>query len=293
MKNNKNKLIFLLLLLAITIFSPFSINSYANTNNLSSKLNSTYPFPPGTLIVRDNDSKTSLPNRFRNLPNLNISGSAEFSPMQLENIKSTINNKNLYIVDLRQESHGYINETPISFYNKETLLNKGFTTAQTLEAEKNELASIKVGSDINIYHKNGDFIETLHVDKVFSEETLVKKNNINYMRFAVRDGGIPTPKVTDDFVTFINNLTDNTHLHFHCLEGQGRTTTFMSLYQMMKNTDKIPLETILNQQLEAGGIVINDNAERSAFLHSFYNYTLDNIDSNFTTPYSTWLKSNT
>lgn len=290
MNNNKKK--FISIFLSLIFCLSITTNVSASIKSLDFKFSDTDPLSNTTVIVRDNDSTSPLPNRFRNLKELNMSGSAEFRPFQLKNMIKIFTSEDLYIIDLRQESHGFINTLPISFYNKEALLNKGFTTEQTLEAEKNALGSIKIGSEVNIYHKNGELIETLTADVVFSEETLVKENNTNYKRFAVRDGGIPTVEVTDSFVEFIKTKPSTAHLHFHCLEGQGRTTTFMSLYQMMTNKEKISLDTILQQQLYAGGIDINDNNERSAFLQSFYDYTLANMDSNFTTPYSTWVKSN-
>ncbi|MBB6622648.1 hypothetical protein [Clostridium gasigenes] len=290
MKNNKKN--FLSILLSIVLFLSVTINVDASINYLNSNTLYNDPLSNTTMIIRDNNSITPLPNRFRNLTDLNISGSAEFAPFQLKNLIEALNNKDLYIVDLRQESHGYINTLPISFYNKENLLNKDFTTTQTLEGEKKDLASIKLGSDVNIYNKKGELLQTLKVNKVFSEETLVKENNINYKRFAVRDGGTPTLDVTDEFVEFIKNIPATAHLHFHCLEGEGRTTTFMALYQMMNNKDKLPLDTILKHQLDAGGIILTDNKERSTFLQSFYKYTLENMGSNFNTPYSTWIKLN-
>lgn len=283
--NNKNK-IFLSILLSICLCLSITINSNASFNlkkaeNLSTSSN---------LIRRDSNSTSPLPNRFRNLKDLNISGSAQFNPTQLKNIIKTIDNRDLFIVDLRQESHGFINELPINFYNTEELLNKDFTTNQTIEAEKKDLSSIIIGSEVNISNKDGDIIETIKVNKVFSEETLVNEANVFYKRFAVRDGGIPTLEVTDEFVEFIKVKPPTAHLHFHCKKGQGRTTTFMSLYQMMYNKDKLSLDTILKQQLDAGGIVLTNSSTKTAFLESFYKYTLENMDSNFKTPYSTWIK---
>lgn len=290
--NNKNKKVFISIFLSLIFYLSITTNTTANIKSLDFKILDTDSLSDSTIIVQDNDSTTPLPKRFRNLKELNMSGSAEFRPFQLKNMIKIFTSEDLYIIDLRQESHGFINTLPISFYNKDHNLNKGFTTEQTLEHERNDLASIKIGSDVNVYHKNGELIETLTADVVFSEETLTKENNTNYRRFAVRDGGIPTVDVTDSFVEFIKTKPSTAHLHFHCLEGEGRTTTFMSLYQMMTNKEKLSLDTILQQQLDAGGIDINDNNERSAFLQSFYNYTLSNMDSNFNTPYSTWVKSN-
>ncbi|MGL5352396.1 MAG: fused DSP-PTPase phosphatase/NAD kinase-like protein, partial [Clostridium sp.] len=196
---------FTLFLLLICLILNFTISTNASINYVLTTRLSDEPVYNTTIITRDNNSTTPLPNRFRNLKNLNISGSAEFRPFQLKNIIKVINSNNLYIVDLRQESHGFINTLPISFYNKSNLLNKDFTTNQTLDTEKKELDSISIGSMVNIYSKDGKVLENLKVEKVFSEETLVKENKINYKRFAVRDGGIPTPDVTDEFVAFVNS----------------------------------------------------------------------------------------
>lgn len=280
------------LLLSLSLCFSITINASASFMLLNNQALDENPSSSTTIIRRDNNITTPLPKRFRDLKDLNISGSAQFRPFQLTNIIETLNNKDLYIVDLRQESHGFINTLPINFYNRETLLNKDFTTTQTMEAEKKDLASIKIGSEVNIQNSDGKVLETLQADKVFSEETLVKENNIFYKRFAVRDGGIPTVEVTDDFIEFIKNKPSTAHLHFHCKEGQGRTTTFMSLYQMMNNKNKLSLDEILKEQLDAGGIVLTDSHTRADFLESFYKYSLNNMDSNFKVSYSTWIKSN-
>ena len=70
-----------------------------------------------TLIVRDSASITGLPDRFRDIPTLNISGSAQFTSEQVTNLRDGINKPNICIVDLRQESHGLVNDYAISFFN--------------------------------------------------------------------------------------------------------------------------------------------------------------------------------
>lgn len=247
------------------------------------------PFIDDEFIIVDTDVKTELPNRFRDIEKLNISGSAQFNPIQLDNLKEKIGTDNITIVDLRQESHGFINDTPISFYSLFKLINCGLSTKDTLKSEKKALSSIKEDNPINLYDKDAYLKETINANKILSEHNSVKNANLNYHRFAVKDGGIPTPTVVDDFVSFVVNLDPEIHLHFDCHEGLGRTTTFMSLYQMIKNTDKLSLEEILNEQVSAGGEVLTKSKSRSKFLEHFYNYTLENIDTHFKTPYSTWI----
>ena len=67
--------LFLYVLLIFQLVSAFPI-SFSNKNE--------------TLIVKDSDAITGLPNRFRDLTNLNISGSEQFTPSQIENIKNEL-----------------------------------------------------------------------------------------------------------------------------------------------------------------------------------------------------------
>ena len=78
------------------------------------------------------------------------------------------------------------------------------------------------------------------------------------------------------------------HLHFHCDAGEGRTTTFMALYQIM-NSSNLSLEQILSYQYNIGGIILTDNKVRLDFLEEFYNYVSKNKDSNYEIKYSQWL----
>ncbi|MCQ2969779.1 MAG: phosphatase [Clostridium sp.] len=242
------------------------------------------------LIVNDSHLTTGLPERFRELTNLNISGSAQFTPSQIENIKNSINKPDICIVDLRQESHGFINDLAISFYKTGKYLNNGFTTEETISAEDKLLNSIKLNSKINIYDKLGKFLKEITVDFVSNENNVVSKEGLKYERFAVKDGGIPSPIVIDNFINFIKNKPENQHIHFHCHDGRGRTTTFMVLYQIMSDIDNLSLDQILCYQYNMGGIILTDDIDRAYFLNSFYNYVKENKANNYTVNFSDWIK---
>ena len=63
-----------LLVLSINLISASPFDALSNKKNQ-------------TLIVRDSTSTTGLPDRFRDIPNLNISGSAQFTAEQANNLK--------------------------------------------------------------------------------------------------------------------------------------------------------------------------------------------------------------
>lgn len=267
--------IFLYILLTFQLVSAFPI-PFGNNN--------------GHLIVKDSDVTTGLPDRFRDLTNLNISGSAQFTPSQIENIKNAINKPDICVVDLRQESHGFINDWAISFYSIGKDLNNGFTTEETISTEDKLLNSIKLNSQISIYDKLGKVLTDITVNSVSNENDAVTKDGLKYQRFAIKDGGIPSTTTIDDFVDFIKNKPEEQHLHFHCDAGEGRTTTFMVLYQIMNNNGNLSLDQILCYQYNMGGIILTDDVDRAYFLNSFYNYVEKNKTDNYSVKFSQWIK---
>lgn len=243
-----------------------------------------------SIITIDSNSSVGLPMRLRDIPTLNISGSAQFTKDQLLNLKNSINKDNICIVDLRQESHGMINDLAISFLNPYKDLNNGFTTEQTIKAENSLLNKIKIGNTIQLYKHTGIFIKDITVDFISNESQLVTEADMQYKRFAVKDNSAPTPDIVDEFVEFIKNKPDDIHLHFHCAAGKGRTTSFMVMYQAMKNNSNLTLEQLLSYQYNIGGVNLHDNNIQYNFLEDFCNYVQKNKDSNYSISYSQWIK---
>ena len=243
-----------------------------------------------SIITIDSTSSVGLPMRLRDIPTLNISGSAQFTKDQLLNLKNSINKYNICIVDLRQESHGMINDLAISFLNPYKDLNNGFTTEQTIKAENSLLNKIKIGNTIQLYKHTGIFIKDITVDFISNESQLVTEADMQYKRFAVKDNSAPTPDIVDEFVEFIKNKPDDIHLHFHCAAGKGRTTSFMVMYQAMKNNSNLTLEQLLSYQYNIGGVNLHDNNIQYNFLEDFCNYVQKNKDSNYSISYSQWIK---
>ena len=243
-----------------------------------------------SIITIDSTSSVCLPMRLRDIPTLNISGSAQFTKDQLLNLKNSINKDNICIVDLRQESHGMINDLAISFLNPYKDLNNGFTTEQTIKAENSLLNKIKIGNTIQLYKHTGIFIKDITVDFISNESQLVTEADMQYKRFAVKDNSAPTPDIVDEFVEFIKNKPDDIHLHFHCAAGKGRTTSFMVMYQAMKNNSNLTLEQLLSYQYNIGGVNLHDNNIQYNFLEDFCNYVQKNKDSNYSISYSQWIK---
>lgn len=131
--------------------------------------------------------------------------------------------------------------------------------------------------------------------KVQNENELVKSKGLSYNRIPVRDGGIPADDMVDYFIESVKTQPQNSWLHFHCKQGIGRTTTFMIMYDMIKNHNEVSANDIIKRQLALAGLNEKErksfyNSERIGFLNKFYNYCKINGDS-FKIKWSDWKKA--
>lgn len=226
------------------------------------------------------------------LANLNASASGQFSENGLILAKQSIGNAMpIIIVDLRQESHGFINGVAISWVDGHNKANKGLTKEEVLYDENTRLQSILLNKPIYI----GD--KTLIPKKIENEKKLVQSHSMSYKRIPVTDKEIPNNDMVDYFIKFVNSLLPNTWLHFHCKAGVGRTTTFIVMYDMMKNAKNVSLQDIMHRQVLLGGknllreeqLPMNRSEKRAKLIKRFYRYCVENND-NFKTTWSQWIR---
>ena len=248
-------------------------------------------------LLEDYPNNATLPHHFRKstdyiyksidkninltgLDKLNISGSGQFSDSGLSLIKESIpNNFNILNIDLRQESHGFIDGIAVSFENSKNNANKGLNLSEVLTVENNLLNSIKIGDPIPFYNTK----EIIVPKKVENELEVSISKKISYIRIPVTDGGIPTDDMINYFINIINKHPKNTWFHFHCKEGIGRTTTFMIMYDITKNYKDVSLNDIIKRQIILSNINEGDaedfySGKHNKFLIKFYNeYTSSNF----------------
>ena len=80
----------------------------------------------------------------------------------------------------------------------------------------------------------------------------------------------------DYFIDFVQSQPNGSWLHFHCKEGIGRTTTFMIMYDIMKNHKDVELNDIIKRQVILSGMLDEDaesfyTGDHFKFLSDFYN----------------------
>lgn len=195
------------------------------------------------------------------LDNLRISGSAQctaagFASLYTKLSAAAAPGAPIYDVDLRQESHGFADGLPVSWHKKNNLANEGKTPEEVALDEEERLADLAGVTTTFVPKGKTDKgrVEafTFAPQNVQTEKEVVEALGFRYVRFYVTDRTQPDTETIEVFLDFVDSLPGDAWLHFHCRAGHGRTTTFMAMYDMIRNPG-IPAETIIERQHLIGG----------------------------------------
>ena len=241
---------------------------------------------------------------------LHESGSSEFSVAGLKGMMAKFSGS-VYVFDLRQEDHGFVNGLPVSWYATNNWANVGKSHELVVKEEAAKFDAMPSGCKVDITTdkvKKGDTSGAAQAPKpetvqaAQTERNVVESLGASYVRLTVTDHCRPTDTEVDTFITEVRKLPENAWVHFHCRAGRGRTTTFMALYDMLRNASQVSLLDIdqrqsllagdydlLGKEGEAGakgGVA----ADRAAFVRAFYDYAKANPNGR-PQLWSEWLKS--
>ena len=197
---------------------------------------------------------------------------------------------------MRQETHIFVNGLPVSWFATKDWANVGRTNDEIQGNEDGRVKSLKPGSKIAVHpgapiKKNGvasSAPENVTVERASTERDIVTANNAAYERLTVTDHARPLDEEVDRFILAVRALPENGWAHFHCEAGRGRTTTFMVLYDMLRNANRVSLDDIARRQQLLGydfDVLRPNNPEdwrapytedRIAFVRAFYEYARGN-----------------
>ena len=281
-------------------------------------------------------STNGLPRNFRSMDDYKVSGnlvsgSAQYSPLQLETmISQKVKNHALTVIDLRQESHGFLTiekavhkeqEIAVSWFVERDWINvaKGFASIQADESQR--LSTAAKSPNLTVYeivtktaHEDGICTATAFdvnpTGSYHSEGAWLIAHDIGYLRLPTTDHCRPRDSEVDRFVAFEANLAEGTWLYFHCRAGDGRTTTFMAMHDIIHNAPGDSLDVILTRQgpVNGGGIGGVDLTkvgksqdrfdypfltERVEFIQNFYKYICQAKPGGFKLTWSDWVIMNT
>lgn len=240
------------------------------------------------------------------LESLCISGSAQFSLPQFcklaEELRNTADGKEIYIIDLRRESHVLLGAIPVSWYESHNWGNLGLALDEIYDDELKRFVPL-IGKTVKLYAREDDskVDETaFYVRGFLTEKELVESLGFHYYRIPIQDHTWPKPEQIDEFVEFVKGIDMNkTWLHFHCQAGKGRTGLFMTIYDKMKNP-KVPAIDVIVRQAKLGGSYPlytedSDNykvpyySEKAILMPLFCQYVEENYMSNYEISWSEWL----
>src|SRR5439155_21647661 len=79
------------------------------------------------------------------------------------------------------------------------------------------------------------------------EHDVVQRAGASYVRITVTDHTRPLDDEVDRFVLAVRALSENAWAHFHCEAGLGRTTTFMVLFDILRNPNRVSLDNLVGR----------------------------------------------
>ncbi|MBR2811871.1 MAG: dual specificity protein phosphatase family protein [Solobacterium sp.] len=220
-------------------------------------------------------------------------------------ISKTADGRQIWIVDLRRESHVLLGRIPVSLYDAHNFGNEGLTLEE-IEKDEIERFGSMFGQTISAFTREDDSKVDevkINVQGILTEKELVESAGLSYLRIPVRDHTWPSPQEVDTFIDFLKGLdSDSIWLHFHCQAGKGRTACYMAMYDKMMNPE-ISCEDICVRQTRLGGnyILYTEQSdsykaplyeEKARMMRLFCRYVEENHDTGYKVSWSQWLKEN-
>jgi len=156
------------------------------------------------------------------------------------------------VVDLRQESHVFVDGRAMSWCADKDWSNVGQSSAWIARDERCQVEKLETAPDQLLYaiQKDGDGrvqvrgASTLHVTRAETEEIVLagfrSRLTVSYLRLPVTDHCAPEDDVVRVFLEKLGNVDVETWVHFHCHGGDGRTTTFLTMYDMLNVAKESP-----------------------------------------------------
>lgn len=181
------------------------------------------------------ESKGKIKNFVSNV-SLKTSSSGSFGSEGLGAIKKLMPKKEhelIYVIDLRQEPHGLVNDRAVTWYAPHNWTNSSANRDEALQREKRLLSELTVGSQIS-----GTAIQSIE-----SFASLIRSSGMNYERLSVVQHLRPSDREVDTFIEICRRLPAKAWVHFLDYEGKERAAYFMLMYDVLQNANQSTLES--------------------------------------------------
>jgi hypothetical protein len=237
------------------------------------------PYRTGSYLIFD--IPTGQPENYRTTSELQpnpypASGSHQLNAAQMTQMLSAVvtryKPRDLFLVDLREETHGFIDGNAVSWYADNDFGNVGVAPSlierdeqvrlEALEHETTQIFTIRNDPADNrgqqrvmpVVYQTITRVVAPATERSLFDEVQIGNCTVHYLRIPVTDHCAPSAVALRKFRDLAASCDRATSwVHFHCHGGDGRTTTFLALYDMMCwkrwSTDPFPdLETFATRQ---------------------------------------------
>ena len=234
------------------------------------------PYPTGSYLIRDIPLRKVPPRKqvesehFRNAMTLQphpyrASGSHQLNIPQFRNVLGShvvakYRPSIIYLVDLRQETHGFLDDIAHSWYADNDFGNVGQPLDWIVNEEKIRLLFLEAFTKARVFEIATDpsdnraqqrMTPTSYHDipvgtarteeQVFDDRKIAARkvgrrafsSTVQYVRIPVTDHCAPDQDALKTLKDLASEAPSDAWFHFHCHGGDGRTTTFLMLYDML------------------------------------------------------------
>ncbi len=231
-----------------------------------------FRFSNGPFVI---NAKTS-PSRV-GLDQLNASGSARITQPSLQTKLASVAQP-VYVFDLIHEPHYFIQGLPTHWY--------GYKASHLFSNISKKPGWFHIRHTFRRFLRTGKLTHMPH--DLQSEKNIIEAAGYHYINMDFHRGHIPQHEQVDILVNALKALPQERWIHAHCSAGQGRTTVFLTMYDILMNGKKVPLKDIVERQYRLGGVDLFDTVvwkngsytqkalnNRKNFIVKFYQYVND------------------
>ena len=200
----------------------------------------------------------------------------------------------LVVVDLRQEPHALMDGQPVSWRTEANDLNAHRARAALLADEADRIAALQGQATPPLQRvcKVKDAQGRKHAlytpeplpappRTLQSEADWALAQGLQFWRLPMTDHtGAPSDASVDAFLQLVAGRRSDDWLHFHCRGGQGRTSLFMAMLDMVAHARHLSVAQVVARQRALGGVDLwqinahepQKGTDRRAFLTVFHRF---------------------
>ena len=197
---------------------------------------------------------------------LHLSGSDQFSTRTFKQILDGMprgsSPDGLLILDLRNDLHGFLNGAPAAWRDWDLQSQPSLRSAEGLLAEEAQRFSAIEGTQQKVWLAPGDLqwrgTVEVTIESAQTEPAWLQSQKVGYTRMPIPLWVVPTDDTIDGIVKLVAGMSPRRWIHVHDGWTQWGTVIVMTMIDMMRNAQQVPLQDILVRQSVLAGLNLNE-----------------------------------